>query len=179
MTKQVACGRVDQRDGIGALRDALGVAVGPGRDGDAAHRMPGDDRAFTRRQHRLEDGVEIGGEVVKAVGVTPRGDAATAVAAMIERDDAVVAGKVRYLVGPHPDGARDAVREHDRIAVFWPEDLGVQVDAVLGADGHGATGRHRLGRGKSCGRRAGLLATSHAAPIEFGNTAGTHHPTGW
>ena len=123
--------------------------------------MPGDDRAFTRRQRRLEDRVEIACEVVEAVGAAPRGDRATAVAAMIERDDAVVVGEVRNLVGPHPEGAGDAVREHDRIAVFRPEDLGVEADAVLGTDRHGATGRHRLGRGESSGLQAGLLTTHH------------------
>ena len=103
--------------------------------------MPRDDRTFARRQRRIEDGVEICCEVIEAVRVPPRGDAAAAVAAMVERDDAVVLGQVRNLVGPHPEGARDAVCEHDRIAVFRPEDLGMQADAVCGADRHGATGR--------------------------------------
>ncbi len=80
--------------------------------------MPRENRAFARRQRRVEDGVEICREVVEAVGVPPRGDAAAAVAAMVERDDAVVLGQVGNLVRPDSDGARDAVCEHDRVAVF-------------------------------------------------------------
>src|SRR5437773_8686457 len=117
--------------------------------------MPSDHRTFTRRERRLEYRVEIGCEVVEAVGVAPRGDGTAAVAAMVVCDDAIVDGEVRNLVGPHPEGARDAVREHDGIAIFRPEDLGVEPDAILGANGYDATARQCVGRGEFSGRRTG------------------------
>ena len=73
--------------------------------------------------------VEVGGKEFEAVAAAPR-DAASAVAAMVEGDHPVVGGQVGDLVGPHPDRARDAVRQHDRIAVGGPEHLGVQGGAV-------------------------------------------------
>ena len=98
--------------------------------------MPGDHGTFTRRQCRFEHGVEIGGQVIQAVAAAPRRDPAAAVAAVVEGDHPVVLGEVGDLVGPHPEGAGDAVREHDGITVFGAEHLGVQPDAVPGAHVH-------------------------------------------
>ena len=42
----------------------------------------------------------------------------------------MVPGQLGDLVRPHPQGAGDAVRQHDRIAVLGAEDLGVQPHAV-------------------------------------------------
>ncbi len=103
--------------------------------------MAGDDRALARSERRLEHRVQIGGEVVQAVAVTPHGHRAAAVAAVVERDDAKVLRKVGDLVGPHADGAGDAVSQHDWVAVLGTEDLGVQADAVLGAHGYDASAR--------------------------------------
>ena len=98
--------------------------------------MARDDRRLAGLQRRLQDGVEVGGKEVEAVVRAPRRQAAAAVTAVVVRDHPVVAGQVGDLVGPDPDGAGDAVGQHDRIAVFGPEDLGVQAGAVAGADGH-------------------------------------------
>ena len=99
--------------------------------------------------------------MVQAV-VAPAGrDPAAPVATMVERDDAVVLCQIGDLVRPHPDGAGDAVREHDRVAILGTEDLGVQLGAVLRADGHPAAGPQLPGRGEGAAGRAGLLTTSH------------------
>ena len=84
-------------------------------------------------QRRLEDGVEVGGQVVEAVVRAARRACAAAVPAVVVGDHPVVRGQVGDLVGPHPDGAGDAVGQHDRIAVLGTEDLGVQAGAVPGS----------------------------------------------
>ena len=161
VAQEVAGGGVDQRDGIGALRYPFGIPLGPRCDRDATHRVSGDNGTLGRGQRRLEHGVEVGRQDVEAVAMAARWHRALAVPAVVERDDAVIGGQVRYLVGPYPEGARDAVREHDRVAVLRSEDLGVQADTVLGTNGNDATPRQCLGRGESSGRRTGPLATSH------------------
>ena len=95
--------------------------------------MPGDHGPLPRAQRCVEDGVQVARQVVKAVVVPVARDLAAAVAAVVERDHPVVGGQVGNLVGPHPQRAGDAVAEHDRVAVFGAEDLGVQAGAVGGA----------------------------------------------
>src|SRR5882757_1217955 len=97
--------------------------------------MPGDDRKFPGSERGLEHGIEVGGQNVQAVTAATGRHGAAAVAAVVERDDAVVAGQIGDLVGPYSQGAGDAMREHDGIAVFGPPYLGVQPDAILGSDG--------------------------------------------
>ena len=118
--------------------------------------MSGDDGTLAGPQRRLEDGVEVGGQMVQAVVAAAGRDTAAAVAAVVEGDDPVVRRQVGDLVGPHPDGAGDAVRQHDRIAVLGTEDLGVQAGAVLRADGYGATGPQRPSRGEGAACRVSL-----------------------
>ena len=100
--------------------------------------MARDDRAFAGLQRRLQHGVEVGGKEVQAVVRPPRRQAAAAVTAVVVRDHPIVGGQVGDLVRPHGNRAGDAVGQHDRIAVFWTEDLDVQAGTVAGADGHGA-----------------------------------------
>ena len=86
-------------------------------------------------QCRLEDGVEVGSKEVETVIRAPGRHAAAAVTPVVICDHPVVARKIGDLVSPHPEGAGDAVRQHDGIAVFRTEDLGVQQGAVAGPDG--------------------------------------------
>ncbi len=123
--------------------------------------MSGDHRAFAPGQGRLEYGVEIGREMVQAVVAGPRRHTAATVAAMVERDDPVVLGKVGDLVDPNPERAGDAVCQHDRVAAASPEDLGVQLSAVLRADGDGAAAWQRRRGGECRPMQVGPLATSH------------------
>jgi len=52
---------VDQRDGVGALLDAIAEPVRPGVDGDPAHGMAGDSGALVRAKRRGEHRVEVSG----------------------------------------------------------------------------------------------------------------------
>jgi len=67
LAQQVAGGGVDQCDGVGALLDLVAVPVRPGSDGDTAHRVSGDNGALVRAEGGLEDGIEIGRQVIQAV----------------------------------------------------------------------------------------------------------------
>ena len=108
---------------------------------------------LARLQRRLKHGVEVGGQEVEAVVRAPGRHTAAAVAAVVVGDHAVVAGQIVDLVGPDPNGAGDAVGQHDRIAVLGSEDLGVQAGAVAGTD------RHR--NATAAARRPGrIVATS-------------------
>lgn len=102
----------------------MAVAVRPGGNGNAAHRVPSDHRTLARGQRSVQHRIEVGRKVIEAVGATPW-DTASTVAAMVEGDHPVVAGQVGDLVCPGPDGADETVRQHNRIAVRRPEHLGV------------------------------------------------------
>jgi len=131
LLQQVPGGGVDQRDGIGAPADIVGVACGPGADRDPTHRVTGDDRALPRPQRGFQHRVQVGGQMIEAVAVAGR-EPAAAVTAVIERDDAIVPGQVVDLLMPHAQRAGDAVCQHDRVAVVRAEHLGVQPGAVRG-----------------------------------------------
>ena len=96
-------------------------------------RSPGAQRCF-------EHGIDIRREVAKAVPAAP-GSPAAPMTAVVERDHPVIGGQVGDLIGPHSNGAGDAMREHDRVPVLGPEYLGVQAGAVRGAHLHGAARR--------------------------------------
>ena len=132
MAEQLAGGGVDERDGVGAIRHLVAIPVRPRADRDAAHRMPGDHRPLAGAKRRIQDGLQVAGQVVEAVVVPVARDLAAAVAAVVERDHAVVFGEVGDLVLPYAQGAGDAMAEHDRVAVVGPEDFGVQPSAVRG-----------------------------------------------
>jgi hypothetical protein len=140
LAQQVTGGGVDQSDGVGVRLDLVAVPVRPRGDGHAAHRMPDDDGTLARRERGIEHRVDIGCEVAQAI--TPAaGNPAASMAASIERDHPVFGGQIGDLITPHPDGAGDAVRQHDRVSILWPEYPGVQSGSVRGADGHGAARR--------------------------------------
>jgi hypothetical protein len=127
--------------------------------------MARDDGSFSGLQRRLQDRVEVGGKEVEAVVPAPRRQAAAAMTAVVVRDDAIVARQVGNLIRPHPDRAGDAVGQHDRIAVFGPEYLGVQAGAVTGPDGHLTRRRQCIGGGEPPNTVLDLPTSCHSRQI--------------
>jgi hypothetical protein len=125
LAHQVSGGRVDQRHRVSTPPDLVAVALRPGGDGHAAHRVSGQQRALVRGQCGVQHRIQVGRKVFEAVSPTTR-DTASSMATMVERDHPVVGGQVSDLVRPRPRGADEAVRQHNRIAVR-PENLGVQM----------------------------------------------------
>ena len=140
--------------------------------------MPGDDGPLAGSQRGLQNGVEIGRQVAEAV-VAARRNAAAAVPAVVVGDDPVVAGQVGDLLAPDLQGAGDAVRQDDRVAVGRAEDLGVQAGAVGAADDHRVAGWQLRGHGRvlSSGRDNVDACQTRIATMN-GNASGPGGPAG-
>lgn len=127
--------------------------------------------ALARSQSGVENGLEVVGDAVEGVAAAT-GYVATAVPAMVERDHAVVAGKIGDLMHPDPYRAGDAVGQHDRIAVVRAEHLRVQADTVAGAHGYRPAGWHVVqGRVRRRGFARRRLASRHERSHRCGRDA--------
>jgi hypothetical protein len=115
-----------EREEVG---EALGLADAQQEAGPAAPVVA--DELDAIEAERVEDGEDVGGEVLFVVAEPGR--VGPAEAAQVQRDDAVVGGQGWDDVAPQVVMLRPAVQEEDWVAVRWPG-LGVVKAQAAGLD---------------------------------------------